>query len=233
MSWLSVTLAMYRTVLRRAADRMRANWYVFASLFAYAAIMRLAAELAVFLGFLGGFVLSLASAACMGSFLSVIEMVVRTGKVSREDFFRSWGVYLWDVVGVTFVLWLFFALVRPALATLPQGPPIILGIVLVLVVILNVVPELIYLGRCSSLELLAQSVSFIGDNWIEWFPMTAGLAVLVYAVGVLPMAGVLAWLQSAVVALLVCFAMVARGLLFLELHGSSRRGRAFRHRMGA
>ena len=232
MSWLAATLAMYRTVLGRAAERMRANWYVFASLFVYAVVMRVAVELAVFLGFLGGFLVSLASAACMGSFLYLVEMVVRTGRVSRDDFLRGWGVYLLDVVGVAFVLWIFWALARPALSTLPQGPALLLGIELVLLVILNAVPELIYLGRCSSLELLAQSASFIGDNWIEWFPMTVALALLVYAVGSLPVEGLLVWLQSAVVALLVYFAMVARGLLFLELHGSSRRGRAFRHRMG-
>jgi hypothetical protein len=39
-------------------------------------------------------------------------------------------------------------------------------------------------------------------------------------------------LQIAVLALFGYFAMVLRGLLFIELAGSSRRGRAFRYRTG-
>jgi hypothetical protein len=42
----------------------------------------------------------------------------------------------------------------------------------------------------------------------------------------------LAVLRTAILALWVYFMMVARGLLFLELHGSTRRARAFRHRAG-
>jgi hypothetical protein len=38
--------------------------------------------------------------------------------------------------------------------------------------------------------------------------------------------------QVAVIALFVYFAMVMRGLLFIEIYGSTRRGRAFRHRSG-
>ena len=38
--------------------------------------------------------------------------------------------------------------------------------------------------------------------------------------------------MDAVIALFVYFAMVVRGLLYIELAGTSRRGRAFRHRAG-
>lgn len=231
MSWLTVTLGMYRAVLRRAALLTSKNWYVASVVFVYAAAMHLASAVAGWLGLLGGVVVSLASAACLGSFLSLIEMVVRTGRVSSEDFVRSAGAYVWDVVGVTFLLWLVFVLVTPVLAPMPQGRGIMLGLQIVLYVLLNAVPELIYLGRCSPVDLVTQSAAFIGENWIEWFPLTLALAVLVYTVGALPLTGGLVWIQVGVVALLVCFAMVVRGLLFLELHSSSRRGRAFRHRM--
>jgi len=232
VSWLAVTLALYRKAFGRAAELTVANWPVLATVFVYASAMSVSAVLGSMLGILGGFLVSFVWAACAGSFLYLVEMMVRTARVSLADFQRSFGVYLWDVVGVTFLLWVFFAVVTPALATLPRGRALMLCLELAIFVFFNAVPELIYLGRCSSLELLSESYAFISENWIEWFPATLAMGVLVYAVGMLPLAGALAWLRTAVVALLIYFAMVVRGLLFVELHGTSRRGRAFRHRMG-
>jgi len=232
VSWLTITLALYRRTLRRAAELTLRNWPVLGSLFVYAAVMSAATVLAAALGIVGGFLLSLVWAACVGSFLSLVEMIVRSGRVTLDDFRRSAGVYLWDVVGVTFVLWIAFQLLTPALATIPQGRMLLLGLMLIVLVFFNAVPELIYLGRCSSLELLGESYAFIGENWIEWFPLTVVLGALVLALDALPLAPLLEWPKLAAVALLVYYTMVVRGLLFLELHGSTRRSRAFRHRMG-
>ncbi len=232
MSWLTVTFGLYRRTLARAAALTRRNWPVLGSLFVYSVAMSMAMALAPALGLLGGFLLSFVWAACVGSFLYLVEMLVRTSRVTLDDFRRSAGAYLWDVVGVTFVVWLAFRLLAPVLAPVPQGPMLLFGLNLVILVFFNAVPELIYLGRCSSLELLGQSYAFIGENWIEWFPLTLALGALVLGVAALPVAPLLGWLKLALVALLVSFTMVARGILFLELHGSSRRSRAFRHRMG-
>jgi len=232
VSWLTITLALYRRTLRRAAELTLRNWPVLGSLFVYAAVMSAATVLAAALGIVGGFLLSLVWAACVGSFLSLVEMIVRSGRVTLDDFRRSAGMYIWDVVGVTFVLWIAFQLLTPALATIPQGRMLLLGLMLIVLVFFNAVPELIYLGRCSSLELLGESYAFIGENWIEWFPLTVVLGALVLALDALPLAPLLEWPKLAAVALLVYYTMVVRGLLFLELHGSTRRSRAFRHRMG-
>jgi hypothetical protein len=232
VSWLTATFGLYRRTLARAAALTLRNWTVLGSLFVYSAVMSMAMALAPALGLLGGFLVSLVWAACVGSFLYLVEMMVRTSRVTLDDFRRSAGAYLWDVVGVTFVVWLAFRLVTPALATIPQGPMLLVGLNLVILVFFNAVPELIYLGRCSSLELLGQSYTFIGENWIEWFPLTVTLGALVLGVAALPVAPMLGWLKLALVALLVSYTMVVRGLLFLELHGSSRRSRAFRQRMG-
>ena len=232
MSWLTATLALYRRVFSRAGQLALRNWPVLGTVFVYAAVMTTSVLVASRLGLLGGFLLSLVWASCVGSFLYLVEMMVRTGRVSWGDFRRSFGVYVWDVVGVSFILWIVFAIATPALRTVPQGPGIILALDLVIFVLFNAVPELIYLGHCSSLELLAESYAFISDNWIEWFPPNIAAAGLLYLVASVPLGGILAWGQTAGMALLVYVAMVARGLLFLELHGSSRRARAFRHRTG-
>ena len=232
MSWLATTLSMYRRAFRRAGELTVRNWPVAGTTFAYSFALAATSIVAPSLGIAGGFLMSLVWAACASSFLYLVEMILRTGSVSWGDFRRSFGVYLWDVVGVTFILWVVFAVATPALRTIPQGPGLILGMNLVIVVLFNAVPELIYLGHHSALELLTESYRFIADNWIEWFPATLAMAVPLALIAGVPLPGALVWVRTAVLAFLVYYVMVARGLLFLELHGSSRRSRVFRHRAG-
>jgi hypothetical protein len=232
VNWLTVTLALYRRAFTRAAALTWRNWPVLGSLFVYTFVMNIAVAFVPLLGFVGGILLSLVWAGCVGSFLYLVEMMVRTSRVTLEDFRRSAGAYLWDVVGVTFVVWLTVRVLSAVLATIPQGPILLLGLELIVLVFFNAVPELIYLGRASSLELLQQSYVFIGENWIEWFPAMAVLGALVLAAAVLPFLRALGWLQLGLIALLIAYAMVVRGLLFLELQESTRRSRAFRYRMG-
>jgi hypothetical protein len=230
---LWATLQMYRDAASRGAGLALRNWPVLGSAFAYAAIMSVAAQFAAALGFAGGFLVSLVWSACVGSFLYLVEMIVRTSKVTLQDFGRSFGAYLWDVVGVTFIIWIAFFLITPILAQTPQGPVIEICLRLAIIVLFNAVPELIYLGHHSSLTLLSESYRFVADNWIEWFPPDLVLLAGLWYLWGLPVGGLPGLIaQTAGVALFVYFAMVVRGLLFLELSGSSRRGRAFRRRMG-
>jgi hypothetical protein len=134
-------------------------------------------------------------------------------------------------VGITFVFWVFFTLATPAIAQLPQGFLILLCVQIAGFVVFNVVPELIYLGHYSSLALLQESYAFIAANWIEWFPANLVAAGILYAIASLPLGGIAAYVQTGVLGLLVYFTMVMRGLLFIELHGSTQRSRAFKYRM--
>ena len=125
---------------------------------------------------------------CLGSFLYLVEMIVRTNRVSWEDFRRSFGMYLWDVVAVSFALWIFWQVVTPLLQQVPQGHVIVLCIELLILVLFNAVPELIYLGHYPLLQLLSRSYEFIASNWIEWFPpnlllMAVFVALWAYGAG--------------------------------------------------
>jgi len=232
VEWFVVTFNMYKQAFSRAAVLALKNWPVIGSLFAYSLVIFVARMLTFPLGYAGGLIVTLVNAACFSSFLYLVEMMVRTSKVSWEDFGRSLGVYLGDVVGVMFLFWIFSMLAGPVILSSPQGDLIYAVILLGVFVLLNAVPELIYLGHHSSLALLAESYNFIAANWIEWFPATLLIGALAYGVYQLPIGGIAAYLQAAVLALIVYFGMVVRGLLFVDLAGSSRRARAFRYRAG-
>ena len=54
--------------------------------------------------------------------------------------------------------------------TNPYGPVIVSAVFLLLFILLNPVPELMYQGRSgASLEILKDSYEFVLENWIEWF----------------------------------------------------------------
>lgn len=233
MEFVLVTLDLYRRVFVRAAELVRRNWTVLGSVFVYVLLSVAASGIAGAFGPLAGIFTGLVWAGCASSFLYMVEMIVRTSRADLDDFRKSFGAYLWDVVGVTFVLWVFFRLVEPAIVQLPQGPLVLVCARLLLFVFFNAVPELIYLGHHSSLGLLKESYAFVGTNWVEWFPANFAAAALVVAVAAFfPGDGALAYAKAAVLGLLIYFVMVMRGLLFLELCGSTYRSRRFKYRAG-
>lgn len=231
LEWLLVTLQIYRHVWARAAALALKNWPVFGSLVVYHLIWTIAATVCLPLGIAGGFVLTIVKAACLGSFLYLVEMIVRTSKVTLHDFRHSFGAYILDVAGVMFLFWI-LTLVSPAIRQLPQGEVILPFLLLAMCILFNAVPELLYMGHYSPTALLSESYQFITENWIEWFPATLAAIIIMYGISALPLRGVTVYAQDAALGLVLYFAMVMRGLLFIELHGSTHRGRAFKYRMG-
>ena len=230
MDWLVATMRLYGSVTRRAARVAVTNWPVGLSVFVYLAAMSITVPFAMMLGLLGGFIVGLVWAACIASFLFLVERLVRHGRVALGELPASFTPYLSDVIGVMFVLWMARMLLAMALMTNPQGLLITLVVQLFIFVFFNAVPELIYLGHHSSLELLGESYQFISDNWIEWFPPTLLAGVVLAGLMQLPLGGAAVVLKWALVGLFVYFVMVLRGFLFEELQGSTRRSRAFRYR---
>ncbi len=231
MDGLLATLEMYRLAFSKGGRLALRNWPVLASVFIYAFILMAALPITMFLGFLGGLMMAVVSAACSSSFLYLVEMMVRTSRVTLADFQRSFGAYLMDVLTVNFVIWIGWRIIDLGLTGIAQKEIILAFLGILLLVFLNAVPELIYLGHHSAVALLAESYRFISDNWIEWFP--PNLLMLAAFFGILSIPAdhpLLAVVRTGVAALFVYFAMVVRGFLFAELSATSRRGRIFRHR---
>jgi hypothetical protein len=233
VDWFGPTWAIYRNSVTRAARLAVRNWAVPATIPLYLVVLAASASASRYLGFAGGFLNALVWAACAGSFLSLVETIVRTNKVTWVDLRNSIGAYLGEVLGVMFFLWIVDMALSRLVLPAPNGFFFYLVAELLLLVFFNPVPELIYLGRHTLPELLAASYAFIAENWLEWFPFNIVLFV-VFAVLRAQSGGGLVLLiaEAAVTALFFYFLMIARGFLFLELHGTTRRSRSFRYRAG-
>ena len=240
METVKATLWIYRVALSRSVELLRGNWAIIFAPLAYSVILALATVLLAPLGFIGGIIMTALSAACASSGLFLIENIVRTGKVGLGDFTKGFSVYLWEILGIAFILWIPMMLLTQIAYSTPQGPLIVLAVRLLLYVILNPVPELIYQTPASGIGLLSASYEFIVENWIEWFVPNVLIAAAAYLL--------LGWLNGpaaylpyilgiffifAVFGLLLTFLMIFRGLLFSELNGTTRRSRAYRYRANA
>jgi len=179
----------------------------------------------------------LVRSACASTLLACTGEVIRNRRLVLGDVRAGFLAYLGDVVNVGLVVWI----IGFVSATLPG--PVVVMIGLATLTFFNAVPELLYLGRYGTADLLAASYRFIGERWIEWFPMNAILLALLVVVGGLVLApgmgapgqlpgGISLALGVVVTAVMLAFAMLVRGLLFLELTESSRRARAFRRAAG-
>lgn len=236
MKHLRVTLWIYALALRRSWESVSKNWIVSFAPLAYGFILSSAVSLIGRLGFIGGIVILLVSQACLSSGLYMIENIVRMGKTNFDDFVKGFGVYLWELVRISFILWIPLRLAQIAFAEVPNGGLMLALLEIALYVFLNPVPEFIYQTQSSGIELLGASYNFIVENWIDWFIPTIALTVLGYLLVqalsfmTLSLPG---WVQFFIVSfgfgLCLTYIMVFRGFLFVELYGTTRRGRAYRY----
>ena len=238
MTVVQATLWLYRTALRRSWESLLKNWVVSLAPWAYAAILSAVAAVVAPLGFLGGLILGVAMQACISSALYLIKNIVETGRANLKDFTNGFTVYLWELLGIAFILWIPMRVLAMALASATNGGLIFALIQIALYILLNPLPELVYQTRSSGLGLIGESYNFVVENWLEWFLPNivltiAGYLVLqVFAAASIGLPGVVQIFITAVgMGLYLSYFMIFRGFLFAELYGSTRRSRAYRYKI--
>lgn len=171
MELVQATLLLYRTALIKAARSFVRCWMIAVAVVVFMVLLAFAGASVGRLGLLGGFLMGAANALLVGATLSLIEdAVVGARPVRFQDIWGSLGNYFWDVIGVLFILWVPMMLLERGMAANPRGPVITSLIFLVLFIVLNPAPEVIYQVRHgNALEIIRESYEFVVENWIEWF----------------------------------------------------------------
>ncbi len=171
MDLFRATLLLYRHALVKAARSFIRCWMIAVAVVVFMVLLIFAGASVGRLGLLGGFLMGAANALLVGATLSLIEDAVLNARPIRfQDIWGSFGKYFWDVIGVLFILWIPMMLLERGMAANPQGQVITSLIFLLLFIILNPAPEVIYQVRHgSSLDIIRESYEFVVENWIEWF----------------------------------------------------------------
>ncbi|MET0516186.1 MAG: hypothetical protein ABW047_12785 [Nitrospiraceae bacterium] len=168
---LSSTLRLYREAMRATGRSLIHGWIIIIAMIAFAVAFWLAAGLARPLGIGGSFILGAVNALLIGSTLSLIEQAVKgVRQLTFRDILDSVGQYFWDVIGVGFVLWIPTMLLDTSLQSNPGSQVFVIAALLLVFILLNPAPEVIYQVRHDSpLDVLKSSYEFVLENWIEWF----------------------------------------------------------------
>ncbi len=168
---VTTTMQLYRDALRATGRSLMRGWLTIIAVVAFAIVLALAARIAAPLGIAGGFLLGAVNALLVGATLSLIEQSLRgTRTLTVRDVAQSVGHYFWDVIGVGFVLWLPLMALDMGLRANPYGQFLLYAVMLLLFILLNPAPEIIYQVRHDSpLDVFKSSYEFVLENWIEWF----------------------------------------------------------------
>jgi hypothetical protein len=245
-------LKLYAQLAAKSVRLALRGWPAALALLVYAFAFQLAGSLLGQLGIIGGFLIGFVIAFLISSYLHLVALVVAGRPIRLVDIRESFGARFWDVVSVLFALWIIEYVLGILTGSAGERGQIVMVLVgLAMAVFFNPVPELIYLGqgRVRSFALLGESGKFISAHWPEWLGPNAIFAALILAPSGLLQGGPVAArilsmqalfsLQGLVVTVLVIpnwlkpimlifitWAMVFRGLLFIELSsGKNRRMR--------
>ncbi|NOT54162.1 MAG: hypothetical protein HOP18_06110 [Deltaproteobacteria bacterium] len=252
MNWqalITTTLQLYQQVARDTWKNARQNWWIAFLPLVYGFILLLAGLIAAPLGMLGGFLLGFVLALCTSSYLYFIAGVVAGSRMTIAELGESWRPCLSPVITILF----FFFILQLALSIILPGMvgagPISLLIHLILLIVLNPIPEIVYQGRSDGFDMLQESVDFLRENGIEWFTPLVAIALLSF-IAPLPFMAVVSQsgslsaptfgsnellygsvtgvLMAVLSAVLFYVLMVFRGLLFRALASGTRRQRLYR-----
>jgi hypothetical protein len=183
---LVAAFELYRQALRKTWHSLVRGWVIILAVIAFLFLMLLAQQIAAPLGMAGGFLLGAVNALLVGAMLSLIEQAVAYARtITIKDVFDSFGQYFWDVIGVGFVLWIPLMALDLGTQQNPNGPLISYAVMLLLFILLNPAPEIIYqVPHDSPLDVFKRAYDFVLENWIEWFlPVLVLLLPLVAAPG--------------------------------------------------
>lgn len=168
---LAETISLYRNAFRKTGESLARGWVAIVAVVGFGFLLLLASQIASSLGMIGGFLLGAVNALLVGATLSLIEQSISHARaLNFRDILGSVGHYFWDVIGIGFILWLPLMALDLSTQTNPFGPLLSYAVLLIIFLLLNPAPEIIYQVRHDSpLEVLKTSYEFVLENWIEWF----------------------------------------------------------------
>lgn len=168
---LLAAFGLYQQALRQTWHSLRRGWITIVAVVGFLFFLMLAQQIAAPLGMAGGFLLGAINALVVGATLSLIQQSISYARaLTIKDVFDSFGHYFWDVIGVGFVLWLPLMALDMGTQNNPNGLVISYAVMLLIFILLNPAPEIIYQVRHDSpLDVFKHAYEFVLENWIEWF----------------------------------------------------------------
>jgi len=239
MELLNRMIKYYINTGIRSFKLVKKNLPVMFALIVYSIIISFSSLLLGGTYFIGGLIIAVITAACIGSYLYLIENVINSRIVDMNDFKNSFRVYIVRVMNTVFYIWvasLLLSFLSRAFYAIPYRGYLGFIIYIAALVALNPLPEMIYQTYHQEISLFRASFEFMKENFWEWMAPNAIFIALLYFITqgnlLLPFGlDVIRFIRYLLGLFLLFYFMVFRGILFRFLNESTRRSRLFKLRM--
>lgn len=193
------------------------------------------------LGVFAGFLSLLLMSGLISNYLYLLYNAINYNRVTFKNFKDGFNHFLGKVYGVFFIAWLFNIAIG-LLNSIITGSANVLSIIIniSIVVLLNALPETIYLKSYSSLDSISNALEFIEKNLINWGIPNVILSLIIYAltgdifgklsqthISINMLIGSSQIIKTLLAQIIFTFGMVYRGHLYKILSSGNRRKRKF------
>lgn len=231
--------------LKKAISSLKDNWMIIFTGIAYIIINMLMYGLAVtlfsgILSIIAGIIIAIVSASLISNYLYLLYNVINYNKVTFQDFKDGFKYFTRKVYTVFFFAWLGSYLLNLIQGIIGFNASILNIIVTVSIfILLNPLPETLYLKVLDPMESIMYSIDFMKENWLNWLLPNAIFYIVIYyftgniitmfsthlnlGLG-LSIPGIIRYLVGQGI---FSFTMIYRGHLYKLLSTSTRRKRMF------
>lgn len=250
MSIFQDMLLVQKNTIKRSIRSFKTSWpIVFTGivymLINYAVLYIIALLFTGILSIVASLVSAIISSSLISNYLYLLYNAINYSRITFNTFKEGFTQYLWKVYGIFFIGWVAsYALSIVTDMAGASGVLIYSIFSLLVLILLNPLPETVYQKYYSSAESIKYSFDFIKENWLNWFIPNIILFAIIYIVTgrlILNMfttylamgfdLDIMSILRYIIGQSLFTFTMIYRGHLFDLLSTSTRRKRMFMNRL--
>lgn len=190
---------------------------------------------------LSGMVMAIISSGLISSFLYLLYNIINYDRFRFNDFKYGFTYFIWKVYGIFFVGYIARLLLDMFHGTL-GNISLILNLIwyIVLLILMNPLPETVYLKSYSSWDSILNSLEFMQENWFDWLLPNIIFSILLYIISGKILTGIfnthialsmnmttIGIIKYLLGQFIFSVMMIYRGHLYKLLSSSTRRKRMF------
>lgn len=246
MDILKDFIIINKQTFKKTMSSLKDNWIIIFSGIAYM-ILNLVIIILIntffrgILGILAGLILALTSASLISNYLYLLYNVINYNSLHFQDFKDGFTHFLRKTYTVFFYAWIGSMLISLITDILGNNAYILNLIVSISIfILLNPLPETLYLKVLDPMSSITYSVDFMKENWVNWLLPNVTMLIVLYLLTGNFISGIftthISYLSSfriidiakyLIAQALFSFIMVYRGHLYKLLSTSTRRKRMY------
>lgn len=235
-----------RQTLKKSINSLIKNWPIIFTGIVYTTIniAIISFVMTVFRGVLSifaGIILAIVSASLISNYFYLLFNIINYNKITLQDFKDGFKQYLRKVYMIFFLAWIGSFLLY-AVRGLMGFDPYVLNLIITfsILILLNALPETLYLKVLDPMDSIMYSFDFLKENWFNWLFPNAILYTILYLVTGRIVTNIfathmsigfgfdgMAWIRYLIGQGIFSFIMIYRGHLYKLLSTSTRRKRMF------